>query len=65
MTLTHWLQAIDRQSLNLPVRRALRRETAEVLSWEYERIGQNLLALTTGGLYRFHGTAEDRGQTVA
>jgi hypothetical protein len=64
MDLTHWLHALDRQTLVVPVRRALRCETAEVLGWDYERIGQNLLAMNTGGLYRFHGKARDRGQTV-
>jgi hypothetical protein len=64
MDLNGWLQAIDPQTLMGPVRRALGRESLEVLDWEYERIGQNPLATTTDGLYRLRGTARDREQTA-
>jgi hypothetical protein len=60
-----WLQAMDRERLTGPVRRALGSDTAEVVDWVWRPIRFRLLAPHTGGVYRVQGTARDGDKTVS
>jgi hypothetical protein len=55
------LVRIDHETLTGPVRRALGSDTAEIAAWRSEQIAFAHFNPTSEGLYRFSGTARDRG----
>src|SRR5260370_31676087 len=57
------LQTIDGAMLTNLVRRAMRSETLEVVDWHYAAIDGGG-GHATGGVYRFAGSARDRGEAV-
>lgn len=55
------LGAIDRVALTDPVRQALGSDIGEIVEWRGEQISFAHFNPTSEGLYRFHGTAHNRG----
>lgn len=59
------VDAIDHATLTAPVRRALGSNTAVIVEWRHERLAYADFNPTSGGLYRFSGTAHDQGAAVS
>ncbi len=51
------LDALDRDSLILPVRRVLADEAAELIDWQHEPLGYTVRTPVSGGIYRLSGRA--------
>jgi hypothetical protein len=56
--------AIEAAQLERPVRSVLRDPAARVTGWRHERIAYQFLNPSSGGIYRFAGTAESGGDPV-
>ncbi len=54
------LDALDRDSLIGPVRRALADERAELIDWRHEPLGYTVRTPVSGGVYRLAGRARTR-----
>jgi len=54
---------IDRETLSVPVRAALGRDTAEIIDWQRTTLHGGV-SPTTGGVYRVMGRADDHGETL-
>src|SRR5213593_379846 len=56
--------AIDASALETPVRDALGDPAASVVDWRFEPVGYDFLNPSSGGVYRFTGSAERTGGSV-
>ncbi len=54
------VEAVDETQLEGPTRSALRDPAARITSWRREQIAYDFLNPSSGGIYRFAGTAEGR-----
>ena len=58
------VEAVDASALLAPVRSAVGDPAARVVEWRRERIAYDFLNPSSGGIYRFEGTADTRGGRV-
>lgn len=54
------LQALDRDTLTKPVRRALADEAADLIDWRHEPLAHTVRTPISGGIYRLTGRARTR-----